>query len=288
MNRLLSLLSHKTSTAFQFVSDLHLEVASQYTTYTIPASAAYLILAGDIGRLIDYDLYLEFLVRHISHFSKIFLVLGNHEFYGITHAEGIQRARKLEQEGRLDGVVKLLNRDRFDTTDSNVTILGCTLWSKIAIDAEKVVQSVVQDFQKIQGWSVDAHDDAHAVDVQWLKDEIRKISKANKILPVSERRKILIVTHHAPCLRGTSRPEHVENPWSSAFATDLIVDGKEAEWEDVGSWIFGHTHFTTELWKCSVRIVSNQRGYVLPGNRALPKPLAKGERSYDVEKVIRI
>jgi len=42
-------------TPFQINSDLHLEVGQQYATFDIKPSAEYLILAGDIGKLIDYD-----------------------------------------------------------------------------------------------------------------------------------------------------------------------------------------------------------------------------------------
>lgn len=38
----------------QIMSDLHLEVGQQYASFTFPTTAPFLMLAGDIGRLIDY------------------------------------------------------------------------------------------------------------------------------------------------------------------------------------------------------------------------------------------
>ncbi|KAF5867400.1 putative ser thr protein phosphatase superfamily protein, partial [Botrytis fragariae] len=61
---------------FQILSDLHLEVCSQYYTFSIAPVAPYLILAGDIGRLIDYEGYLAFLAKQTAQFEKVFLVLG--------------------------------------------------------------------------------------------------------------------------------------------------------------------------------------------------------------------
>jgi len=96
MNKLRSFLTLPPKPSFQILSDLHLEVGPQYHTFSIPASAPYLILAGDIGRLVDYEHHLSFLSTHIAAFEKVFLVLGNHEFYGLSYAAGIKLARKLE------------------------------------------------------------------------------------------------------------------------------------------------------------------------------------------------
>lgn len=47
--------------SFQINSRLHLEVGQQYSFFKIPASAPYLVLAGDIDPLVDYDSYLDVL-----------------------------------------------------------------------------------------------------------------------------------------------------------------------------------------------------------------------------------
>lgn len=85
-------------TAFQINSDLHLEIGQQYSSFEIKPSADYLILAGDIGRLIDYEDFLGFLRIQTAQFKLVFLVLGNHEFYGDTFEAGLQNARRLERE----------------------------------------------------------------------------------------------------------------------------------------------------------------------------------------------
>lgn len=77
-------------TDFQVLSDLNLDYESQYLTFHIPVAAPYLILAGNIGRLADYDDYLSFLVRRCNLHEKVYLVLGALEFHGITWMEGLQ------------------------------------------------------------------------------------------------------------------------------------------------------------------------------------------------------
>jgi predicted phosphodiesterase len=279
MDKIRSLFSKSSSPAFQILSDLHLEVGQQYFSFKIPPSAPYLILAGDIGRLIDYDSYLAFLATQTAQFDQVFLILGNHEFYGLSFPVGLEEARKLEHEAVLGGKLILLHRKRFDVPNSETTILGCTLWSKVPEDAKDVVRMKVKDFEKIEGWAVDDHNVAHESDLNWLNDQVQAIQQQNKSRAKGEaRRNVLVVTHHAPSMQETSCPRNVNNPWTSAFATDLLEDGN---WGDVQVWVFGHTHFTTEFEKYGIRILSNQRGYVLPGG-------GEGKRGFDVKRVVRV
>lgn len=138
----------KSSTSFQVLSDLHLEINEQYLSFEIPVCAKNLILAGDVGRLVDYDNYRDFLRKQTDRFELVFLILGNHEFYHDTFAAGLQKTRQLEQEPSLNGRLILLHRGRYDIPGSRVTIFGCTLWSKVPDKAEDIVRSKIQDFKK--------------------------------------------------------------------------------------------------------------------------------------------
>lgn len=80
------------------MSELHLEVGQQYLTFDFDATASNLILSGDIGRLVDYEGYVSFLRKQIVRYEHVFLVLGNHEFYGLSFEDGLARARALERE----------------------------------------------------------------------------------------------------------------------------------------------------------------------------------------------
>lgn len=261
-----------TAVPFQVLSDLHLEVGNQYTTFHFPATAPNLILAGDIGLLANYDAYLDFIHRQTARYDRVFLVLGNHEFYGIDFATAHAAARKLEGESRLGGRLSFLQQNRVDLPRA-VTVLGCTLWSRVADDAKEVVGQKVNDFRRIENWSVDDHNEAHESDLAWLRSELGKIG---------DDRSVLVVTHHAPSVLETSRPEHLNNPWSSAFATDILSD--EKTWGPVGHWVFGHTHFSTEFEKRGIRLVSNQRGYVVPG-----VVMKKGvDEGFDAGKTIQV
>lgn len=111
LSRLRVSLSPKHDTQVKMMSDLHLEVGQQYTLFDFPVAGKCLVLAGDIGRLVDYEGYRTFLERQVGRFEKVFLVLGKHEFYGLSYKEGISKAKKLAQEQSLTTKLVFLDRD---------------------------------------------------------------------------------------------------------------------------------------------------------------------------------
>ncbi|OAG36434.1 hypothetical protein AYO21_09419 [Fonsecaea monophora] len=141
------LAAHKHSVSLQYMSDLHLESQQTYD-FEIPRVSPYLVLAGDIGRLKDYGKYLEFLTIQCQRFWRVFLVLGNHEFYGILRQEGLETARSLEQEPCLGGKLTVLNRTMF-RLNRRIAILGCTLHTSIPSESELWVRMKVADFSHI-------------------------------------------------------------------------------------------------------------------------------------------
>ncbi|OJJ55558.1 hypothetical protein ASPSYDRAFT_158431 [Aspergillus sydowii CBS 593.65] len=275
------------SPVIQILSDLHLEIDQQYLAFSIPAHAKTLILGGDVGRLVDYDNYRAFLQKQTDQFETVFLVLGNHEFHNLSFEEGIQKARELEQEPCFNGRLILLHRRRHDIRDPDsgccVTVLGCTLWSDIPEEARDIVRYKISDFTKITDWSVESHNAAHEKDVTWLLDEIRCVQRENEqVRNEIDKKSILVVTHHAPCLKRTSAPQHENSPWRFAFGTDILRNITDTS--GIKAWAFGHTHFTTEFRENGVRVVSNQRGYVLPWTRTEQKV----ENGFDAGRVIQV
>ena len=168
-------------------------------------SSSRLIL---IGLLVDYDNYLDFLRKQTDRFELVFLVLGNHELYDETFATGLHNAVQLEQEPSLNGRLILLHRGSYEIPGSNVTILGCTLWSKVPNESRDIVQMKISDFKKIQDWTVDDQA-SHDADLTWLLGEIESIHSRNETQKQKQRQKqsILVVRHHAPSLKNKSTPQ---------------------------------------------------------------------------------
>jgi hypothetical protein len=183
------------------------------------------------------------------------LMLGNHEFYGLDYQSGLGAARRLAEEPSLASGLVLLQRARWDDPDSDLTILGCTLWSAIPETSYGIVEDKVNDFKRIDQWTAQQHSAVHKEEVAWLREQVKQVRSG------PAKRRLLIATHHAPCIEGTSRPEHVSNPWTPAFPTDLV---DQEGWEGVKVWVFGQTHYSAQLSRNGIKLVSNQRGYVLP------------------------
>lgn len=75
------------------MSDLHIERIKY--DFTITKAAPNLILAGDIGRFCDYDLFRDFPAKKCApgQFDLVLLVAGNHEFYGSSRESGLSCER---------------------------------------------------------------------------------------------------------------------------------------------------------------------------------------------------
>lgn len=279
----------RPSVALQVVSDLHLEINQQYPSFQMPVCAKYLILGGDTGRLADYDKYLEFVREQTQQFEKVLLVLGNHEFYGGPYAAGLRRAKRLEQEPSLNGKLVVLHQRRYDIPGSNVTILGCTLWSHVPNEKRAIVERKVQDFCQIDGWKISSHNTAHEADLAWLLRETASIREGNRKLAKQDQRSVVVVTHHAPSLQKTSSPQNEQNSWACAFGSDLLHHASAG----VKLWVFGNTHHTTEFKYKGTRVVSNQRGYVFPWLQSTASKSKNSNKNgsknkFDAGKVIRV
>ncbi|KAF1998741.1 hypothetical protein P154DRAFT_523790 [Amniculicola lignicola CBS 123094] len=251
-----------TKTPFQILSDLHLNHESQYLTFHIPPTAPYLILAGNIGCLADYNAYLSFLIRRCNLYERVYLVLGSLEYSGLTIPQGLHLASTMEREARLKGKLTVLHQKRVDVPGTTVTILGCTLWSNIPKPAESAVLKKIPEFDKTQGiknWSVSAHNEAHRADLAWLRQQVQTMVSFTESALAPSVTTYLVVTSYAPDTKDTLRAWQIDSPWSTAYGTDIL---QGPIWGDVKVWVYGATGRTGKFKKEGIKFVSNQRGCV--------------------------
>ena len=236
---------------FQYMSDLHLELFPGFRVSQV--TAPYLILAGDVGDPAS-DEYAGFVADCVGKYERVFVVLGNHESYGRSWQETCELAdRVLLARGAV-----LLNRSGWtfaaDVGQKRLRIIGATLWSHVdpEVDDAYLVRTMLSDFRLIRKFGLPEYADEHARDVAWIRAEIA--------LADVDDADLIVVTHHAPSLRGTSHPKHAGSPLNCAFASDL--DGVLLV-PPVKAWIYGHTHYSNAqtLSPSGVRLLSNQRGY---------------------------
>lgn len=247
---------------FQILSDLHLELPAAYDIFELEPQAPYLALLGDIGYVKDAGFF-DFLHKQLRAFRLVFLVLGNHEPYHSSWTDAITEVNRFRIEseaafarGETMGQLIFLNRTRYDISPS-VTILGCTLFSRITEPQAEMVSFGLNDFYHTKDWTIETHREAHLADLAWLNGEVDSISRSEP------ERKIIVFTHYCPSADdNVIDPKHRDSKISSGFMSDL---SSEPCWtrEAVKLWAFGHTHFNCDFEDLGTgkRVLSNQRGY---------------------------
>ena len=253
---------------FQILSDLHLEDPSAYDVFKISPTAPYLALLGDIGVVKD-DGFFPFVETQLRQFKIVFFLLGNHEPYYLTWDKARQELQQFSNSVRQRSTAEaigefvFLNQTRYDLS-LDVTVLGCTLFSRIDKIQKERVSFGLNDFYYINDWTVEEHTAAHEADLGWLNEQVSQIA-ANE-----PRRRIVVFTHHSPVTQDPRAvdPRHKNSPLSSGFATDLST---QECWTSplVRLWAFGHTHYNVRFEDGTGKmVVSNQRGYYFSQARA--------------------
>ncbi|KAJ3018410.1 UNVERIFIED_CONTAM: hypothetical protein HDU68_011162 [Siphonaria sp. JEL0065] len=260
--------------SFKLFSDIHLELGGQhalhrepYTSLLNPNGAEYLILAGDVGKPGSMQ-YSDFLFRAASVFKAIFLVTGNHEYYNQTKedvdAQIITWIKSLNTQLNHPKIYLLNHTQTIYIEESNLRILGCTLWSHIPPEAANEVSQRLNDFRMIgtrngklnhespRRITVQDYNSWHDAELLFLEGEIQRAKERGE--------QILVVTHHPPTFVETSAAEFrgEDNLIRFAFASAL----DRLFGDSVVCWCYGHTHFSNDIVIGGTRVVSNQPGYL--------------------------
>lgn len=247
----------------QVLSDLHLETPAAYDIFDITPTAPYLALLGDIGNTKDEGFF-DFLCKQVAKFQVVFFVIGNHEPYHSTHPKSKARLQQFQKQiakERANGNTELgrfvfLDQTRFDLS-SSITLLGCTLFSNVDDAHKDYVNFGMNDFFHIKGWDIDQHIENHKSELQWLNEQVTKITEDDP------ERRIIILTHYSPTVDSRANdPKHSGSKIFSGFVTDLSKEICYTS-KQVVAWAFGHTHYNCDFVDetTGTRFFTNQRGY---------------------------
>ncbi|KAI8294541.1 hypothetical protein K4K59_005038 [Colletotrichum sp. SAR11_240] len=159
----------------QIISDLHLESPKAYDIFEIVPKAPVLALLGDIGNVAAHkDDCLAFLNQQLHQFRIVLFVPGNHEAYGSYWSETLEILHTFQEDVNNDpslGQFVLLNRTVFRVPDTDIVVLGCSLFSHVPPESHDNVSMGLNDFFQIQDWDIDAHNKAHEQDLAWLNEQ---------------------------------------------------------------------------------------------------------------------
>ncbi len=232
----------------QYCSDLHLEF-EQNNKYLIKkplsVNGDILILAGDIVPLHD-EHFNNYFFRFISdNYKRVFWVPGNHEFY---HKDINEYSSSYNITLRHN--ISIVNN--IELYYENIKFVFSTLWSKISIENEKIIEQGVSDFDCIlinnKKLRVKDFNKLHKESLNFI---IQSIMDKNT--------KTVVVTHHLPSNLCNSSI-HNNSPINEAFCVDLT---DFIEKSNTNFWIYGHSHFNQKpLYIGNTILLTNQLGYV--------------------------
>lgn len=251
-------------------SDLHDEFWSGLPLSGELPEVDAILVGGDLstrGRHVDR------LVEIQSAFAApVFMVRGNHEYYGSCREDLIAEEGERLAKLRSDGVdIRVLDRDVVHVGETR--ILGATLWTDLVLypgHEDLIRRSVMRgmnDFSLIsvrdeprgrtrrlspEDWLA-----MHAADRDFLLEELARPHPGPTV----------VMTHHMPC-RELIHPmrERSFDPVNAGFASDLwpLFQGFK-----IDAWLYGHSHdgvrLTLDGAHGTVPFIANPRGYPREG-----------------------
>lgn len=253
------------------MSDLHADNFKDCSRF-IPEEGDYLFVAGDLAEIENiternWFFFHELFSEWSNRFKKVFLVLGNHEFYSGL-GTSIWDLIELYQKGILDRFenIQLLNGDDLTLIDDDgtrVNVCGATLWTSFGTFANrhenyKKALYLMNDYRYIHSGDeqkVTPHELFRMFerDLEYIQDFIERQSPGEKTI---------IMTHHSPSLRG----QHPDPLVEAVFAKTNVFFKSEIipflRFSTPTIWIHGHSHFPLDFMENGCRILCNPHGYI--------------------------
>lgn len=240
----------------RYVSDLHLEHCDypEDVIDEIPDGADVLALAGDIvaAKAFGNRELQEIFRRFSQKANHVLYVLGNHEYYGSSVLQTVERLHK----ACILGGVKMLDRDV--TCIEGKRFVGCTLWFPSRPGIERH-EWRINDFRCIKAnrhWFYDQYQ----TQLEFLRREVDLNS--------------IVITHHLPSEMSVA-PQYEGDDLNMFFVgpADDVIRQNQPE-----LWIHGHTHNACDYAIGRTRVTCNPRGY----------PSEQGETDYQADRLVTL
>jgi UDP-2,3-diacylglucosamine pyrophosphatase LpxH len=246
--------------AIQYASDLHIDEWKSGTNFFgfITPNAPILVLAGDICPVF-HPLFGIFIAWVSTHWYKVIIVAGNHEYYSKGTDAGLQTmsvvdSRIYEIVSKFHNVVFLQNGAHYIIPGTRLCFIGATYWSEIDPSIWKIAVQKKGDCNNIYSAP---HRLVHPSTLSTIHSS-HKTHIRSAIGELAYRGfKLIIITHHMPTME-LLEPEYREEMWRSFYASA----DDELFSPAVSLWICGHSHrATTYVSPRGTRVVMNARGY---------------------------
>nr|WNL49717.1 calcineurin like phosphoesterase [Marseillevirus sp.] len=222
------------------LSDCHLELSPQKLQkflkgkLLVPNKKKVLCLCGDIGNPWSKN-YSKFLAWCSESFEFVFVVAGNHEYYGEHTME--ETDQRLYELSKSHSNVEFLQNSSFEY--KGVLFVGSTLWTDVPDDADELMN----DYLEIPEISPEL------IRCKWNNSAsflLREISKGKKTV---------VLTHHCPL--DEDKPLGDKQDYRECYCSNLGFLAKE----NVAAWFWGHTHVPFYEKRGNTVFASNPKGY---------------------------
>lgn len=284
----------------QILSDFHIEFFEDYPRHLevecqriaeACRNVDALVIAGDLGApflnntqptttgwdhmpsFTDFQgLYKKVLEYFCSRYDQVFLVAGNHEFYGTNIEDGLKWLESIRFENFL-----LLDGLGFFNIADGVKIIGSTLWFG------------AKDFN-VDYWKGMSDSKYNSTTLESLEElglqSARKIATEMEIIAkYHSSDKVIVVSHMAPTNRSVPKQFRGSN-LSRFYVNELVFPAIERMQRDKpllkvpDVWIHGHTHSSFDYcMPFGTRIVCNPFGYYATKD---------WNQNFDYKKIIEI
>lgn len=209
----------------RYFSDLHVEFLRPHEMDAFlqqiptPESNEICVLAGDIGHPRDplYDTFMQYISRH---FTKTFVIPGNHEYY---HATSTMEETDLFLHNYFESFENISFLNNTYEIYENTCFIGSVLWTHISNP-----QYTINDLKMIPNLTVDKYNQLHQTCVDFLKDTIPKHENC------------VVITHHIPSfsLVNPKFKDPLLLPYNQWFSCDM----ESLFSPHIKAWFYGHTH----------------------------------------------
>jgi len=239
-------------THFQIVSDLHIDTSMDTSTIDwrtmFTKNAETLIIVGDVGRLENYDNYKIFMESICKEYKDVYLVAGNHEYYSHTVPYTFLNTDLHKLDREIPNLTVLDNS--YVDLPGNIRLYGTVLWSQVSSrEATRKILPMTSVSGGITGTNTWMNM-KHFNDLYMLENNI---ALANR-----DKKRLIVVSHYAPCYEGCLRDDHLVSSDRFWYANKL--DNMLTR-DNMYVWIYGHTHVNSDrLTAGDTRVVSNQYG----------------------------
>lgn len=235
---------------YQLISDIHLEFCNGRLP-KINKISENLILAGDIGVISDTNILKKFLQECCSKWTRVFYVLGNHEYYRCNNM--ISSVNRLKNYTMNFLNFHLLNNDYFIL--DNTVIYGFTGWTTPTPKIREYSYNL-NDFTCIKNFTINDMENLSKEDIDKFKLFIDEINSNN-----IKCENVIIVTHFPPIKNGTSDPKYIEGPLADYYRWNNLLESNQIVCDKIKIWCSGHTHWSYDFIINGIRYISNQYGY---------------------------